>query len=585
MLRIRSREERGTRKNRGCLWTIIICAALYIGMCVLLGSMMSSMFSTQETKVEDNSIYCLAMEGTVIEQAQEENPFASLMGQMPYGAAQEETKGLDDILSNIRLAKENDKIKGIYLKGGALATAPATAKAIRDALADFKESGKFIIAYAESYGQMNYYIASVADAVYMSPVGELEWHGLGGAHGYYKRLLEKIGVEMQVLKVGSFKSAVEPFIRTSMSDEDRKQTIVYLQGIWDNMLAAVSESRSITVAQLNAYADEYMDVQPQEKYVEYGFIDSLIYRQSVDTLIKQRLGGEEFKLLSHSKMNNVIRPEQKAKEKIAVVYAAGEITPSTGDGIVADELLKTLKKVQKNKQVKAMVFRVNSSGGSASASEDIWHAVKLIQEQGIPVVVSMGDYAASGGYYISCEADYIFAEPTTITGSIGIFGLIPNFSKLRDKIGYDIDGVGTNKHALMNSNMTMKGMDEGERALLQAMVERGYELFTSRCAEGRHMPQAEIKKIGEGRVWLGQDALKLGLVDELGNIDNAIAKAAELAGLDEYALTYYPAKKDPLEEFMKLLDNSTDEEKLIARFRELVKEPRIMMLAPVVEIK
>lgn len=583
MLFIRRNEER-PRKKRGCLWTIIVCLLIYVAFCGWLGMMFGNMFSTPETQVEDNSVYCLEMKGEVIEQAQEENPFASLMGSMPY-ANQSETIGLDDILSNIKLAKDNDKIKGIYLKSGNFAVSPASAKAIRDALSDFKESGKWIITYADSYSQMNYYICSVADKICLNPMGELSWHGLGGNKAFYKRLFDKIGVEMQVVKVGTFKSAVEPFIRSSMSEADRKQTEVYLFGIWDNVTAAVSASRGISVKDLNRYADECLDLQEPEKYIAYNMIDTLVYVQSVDSIIKDYAGTKDFKLLSHTKMINVKRPVNKAKEKIAVVYAVGEITDDDGDGIVGKEMVKTLRKVQKNKDVKAVVFRVNSPGGSAYASEQIWHAIRLIQEQGIPVVVSMSDLAASGGYYISCEADYIFAEPTTITGSIGIFGLIPNVAKLRDKIGYDIDGVGTNKFSLMTSNMAMKGMNDDERALMQTMIERGYDTFTSRCAEGRHMPQDEIKKIGEGRVWLGQDALKLGLVDELGNIDNAIAKAAELAGIDEYALAYYPEKKDPLEEMLKLFDNSTEEEKMIAKLRTLVEKPRVLMLAPVVKIE
>ena len=582
---VKVKENSGRGKNRGCLWAILVCAALYVGFCIMIVSAMGSLFSNGNTKVEENSVYCLKMSGTVIEQGQEENPFATLTGKMPMYGRQEETKGLNDILSNISLAKEDERIKGIYLKGGNLGVAPASAKAIRDALADFKSSGKWVIAYAENYSQMNYYIASVADGVYISPVGGVEWHGLGGTMGYYKRLLDKLGVEMQVLKVGTFKSAVEPYIRTSMSEADRKQTEIYLHGIWDNMVAAVSQSRGISAAKLNALADEVMDLAPEEELVANGLVDSLIYRQSVDTIIKGLLDGEKFHLLSHSAMNGIERDKPDSKDKIAVVYAAGEITDNTGNGIVADEMLKTLKEVQKDKDVKAMVFRVNSPGGSANASEEIWHAVKLIQEKGIPVVVSMGDYAASGGYYISCEADYIFAEPTTLTGSIGIFGLIPNVSKLRDKIGYDIDCVGTNKHSAMHSTMMMNGMDETERAMMQTMIERGYDLFTKRCAEGRHMAQDDIKAIGEGRVWLGQDAVRLGLVDKLGNIDDAIAKAAEMAELEEYSLAYYPAQKDPWEEFMKMLDNSTDEEKMIAKLKELVKEPRVMMLAPVVEIK
>ena len=579
----RNIEER-PRKKRGCLWTFIVCLLLYFVFCGIMGMLFGNMFSTPETKVVDNSVYCLDMKGEVIEQGQEENPFASMMGSVPY-VNQEETIGLDDILNNIRLAKQNDKIKGIYLKGGELAASPASAKAIRDALLDFKSSGKWIIAYADNYAQINYYISTVADKVLVNPAGAVSWHGLAANKAYYKRLLDKIGIEMQIVKVGTFKSAVEPFIRTSMSDADRKQSEVFITGIWNHMVAAVGESRHISADKLNQYADEMMDLQPQAKLVEYGLVDALVYVQEVDTIIKNLVGTKDFKLLSHEKMNHVKRDAPKAKNKIAVVYAEGEINDSGDNGIVTDKMLKEFKKVKKDKDIKAVVFRVNSPGGSAYASEQIWHAVKLIQADSIPVVVSMGDLAASGGYYISCGADYIFAEPTTITGSIGIFGMIPNVSKLRDKVGYDIDGVGTNKHSLMPSNLTMKGMSDSERAMMQDEINRGYDLFTSRCAEGRHMPQDEIKKIGEGRVWLGMDALRLGLVDELGNIDNAIDKAAQLAGLEDYSLAYYPDKVDPMDEIFKMFDNTTDEEKMILKLREMVKQPRIMMLAPVFEIE
>lgn len=577
--------EGGSRKNRGCMWAIIVCAVLYFGSIICVSMMMGSMFGGSSAKLDDKTVYRLDLKGVLVEQAKEDNPLAAFTSSMPYGRNNVETVGLDDLLSNITLAKDDERVKGIYLKGGELSVSPASAKVLRDALLDFKESGKWIIAYAESYGQMNYYIASVADKIYLDEIGAVSWHGLAGTKGYYKRILDKIGVEMQVLKVGTFKSAVEPFFRTSMSDADRKQTEVYLYGIWNNMTAAVSEARNIPVEKLNAYADEYMDVQPQQKYIEYGLIDSLIYRQDMDTILKNLIGDEDYTILNTSKMASVERKKNKAKDKIAVVYAEGEITDETGDGIVGTKMLKTLNKVLKNDEVKAMVFRVNSPGGSADASEQINHAVKLIQEKGIPVVVSMGDYAASGGYYISSEADYIYAEPTTLTGSIGIFGLIPNYKGIREKIGYDIDEVSTNKHAALQVHMTMQGMDPSEYALMQNMIERGYDLFTRRCAEGRHMSQDSIKAIGEGRVWLGQDALRLGLVDDLGNINDAIAKAAQLAELDDYALVYYPKPVDPFEEFMKMLDNSTDEEKMIARLREMVKEPRILMLAPVVEIK
>jgi protease-4 len=305
----------------------------------------------------------------------------------------------------------------------------------------------------------------------------------------------------------------------------------------------------------------------------------------MDSLLRVYAGTKDYHLLSTAKMANVKRPESKAKDKVAVLYLEGEITDDSGDGIVGKDVVKTLKKIRKQEDIKALVLRVNSPGGSADASEAIWHAVQNIKADSIPVVVSMGDYAASGGYYISCGADYIFAEPTTLTGSIGIFGTVPNVSKLRNKVGLDIDGVRTNKHSDLETNMIYKGMNTEEHALMQTMVERGYDLFTSRCAEGRHVEQSYIKSIGEGRVWLGDKGVEIGIVDKLGNIDDAIAKAVELAGLESYQLTYFPEKEDPYEELFKMLDNTTDEERLILKVREFCSKPRIMALMPEVKIQ
>jgi protease-4 len=295
-------------------------------------------------------------------------------------------------------------------------------------------------------------------------------------------------------------------------------------------------------------------------------------------------GTKDYKQLSNSKMTNVERNKVEAKDKVAVLYAEGSIVDEGKGGIVEGKMLKTIKKIYKDDDVKAVVFRVNSPGGSADASEQIWHAMKMLQDKGLPVVVSMGDYAASGGYYISCNADYIYAEPTTLTGSIGIFGTVPNWSKLREKVGLDIDGVSTNKHAALRVNAVNKGMNPQEKALMQNMVERGYDLFTRRCAEGRGMTQDEIKKIGEGRVWLGKDAVEIGLVDSLGNIHDAIAKAAELAELGEYQLVSYPEKTDPLQEMLKMLDTTSPEERLLMQVREFASKPRIMALMPEVTI-
>ncbi|MBQ2190002.1 MAG: signal peptide peptidase SppA [Paludibacteraceae bacterium] len=582
--------EQGNQPNKrrriGCLGGCLLFFAIYLVTSGVIGLLMGAMMETPTVDVKENSVYRLQLRGTLIEQAQEENPFADFMNSMPYSSyAQENTVGLDEILSNIRLAKNDDRIRGIWLDGAELSMAPASAKAIRDALLDFKSSGKWVIASAKSYGATNYYVASVADRICLDPTGQVNWNGLTAQKLYLTRLMDKIGVEMQILKVGTFKSAVEPYFRTSMSDADRLQTQQYLTGIWDEYKAAVGASRHLTEEQLDALADRYMGLQPAQEQLAAGLVDTIVYTQDMDSLLRIYTGTKKYKLLTTAKLAQVARPKSKAKDKVAVMYLAGEITEEDGDGIVGKEAIKTLNKIRQDKEIKALVLRVNSPGGSADASEQIWHAVQKVKAAGIPVVVSMGDYAASGGYYISCGADYIYAEPTTLTGSIGIFGVIPNAAELRNKIGVDIDGVSTNKHSDLETNMIYKGMNSEEEAMMQAMIERGYDLFTSRCAQGRHVEQSYIKSIGEGRVWLGTQGVKIGIVDELGNIDDAISKAVELAGLESYKLEYYPDKVDPLEEFLKLLDNTTEEERLILKLRQMATQPRIMALMPEVEIK
>lgn len=539
---------------------------------------MGDALSSSSVTLQDQTVYRLQLKGTLVEQAQEENPFLGLMGQMPYvgSRASQETVGLDNILSNIRLAKNDDRILGIWLDGAELSMAPASAKAIRDALLDFKQSGKWVLASAKSYGQTNYYVASAADRIVLDPTGVVDWNGLSAQKMYFTRALEKLGVEMQILKVGTFKSAVEPYFRTSMSDADRQQTMEYLGGIWDEYKSAVGASRGLSAAQLDALADRFMGLQPAKDQVEAGLVDSLVYTQDMDSLLRVFTGTKDYHLITTGMLAQVKRPESKAQDKVAVLYLEGEITDEEGDGIVGTEVIKTFKKIRKDDAIKALVLRVNSPGGSANASEQIWRAVQKIKADSIPVVVSMGDYAASGGYYISCGADYIFAEPTTLTGSIGIFGTIPNVAQLRDKIGVDVDGVGTNKHSDLEGNMIYKGMNKEEQALMQTMIERGYDLFTSRCAEGRHVEQDYIKSIGEGRVWLGTKGKEIGIVDELGNIDDAIAKAVELAGLETYRLTFYPEVTDPYEELLKLLDNTTEEEKMLIKVKEFCSKPRVM---------
>ena len=578
--------EQQPRRRMGCLSGCLVFFLIYFACSAIVGWIMGDALSTsQVVTLESNTIYRLKMDGVLVEQGQEENPFASFYGELSGMGGTTSTVGLDQILSNIRLAKNDDRILGIWLDGAGMSMGSASAKAIRDALLDFKQSGKWIIASAKQYGQTNYYVASVADRICLDPTGSVSWNGLSAQKMYYTRLFEKVGVEMQILKVGTFKSAVEPYFRTSMSPEDRLQTMQYVNGIWDEYKAQVSEARNIPVATLDALADRYMGLQAAQDQVEAGLVDTIVYTQDMDSLLRVYAGTKEYKTLTTTKLAQVKRTESLATDEIAVLYLDGAITDETGDGIVGKEVVKTIKKIRKNDNIKALVLRVNSPGGSADASEQIWHAIENVKADSIPVVVSMGDYAASGGYYISCGADYIYAEPTTITGSIGIFGTVPNVSKLREKIGLDMDGISTNKHSGLESNIPYKAMTAEETHLMQSMVERGYELFTTRCAEGRGLTQEYIKSVGEGRVWLGSKAKELQLVDEMGNIDDAIAKAVELAALKSYKLTYYPEVKDPIEELLKKLDNTTPEEHLMNKVREFASQPRVMALTPEVIIQ
>ena len=578
--------EQQPRRRMGCLSGCLVFFLIYFACSAILGWIMGDAFATSKVvTLENNTIYRLKMDGVLVEQGQEEDPFSSFYGELPGMGGTTSTVGLDQILSNIRLAKNDDRILGIWLDGADMSMGSASAKAIRDALLDFKQSGKWIIASAKQYGQTNYYVASVADRICLDPTGSVSWNGLAAQKMYYTRLFEKIGVEMQIIKVGTFKSAVEPYFRTSMSPEDRMQTMQYVNGIWDEYKAEVSEARNIPVDQLNALADQYMGLQSAQAQLQAGLVDTIVYTQDMDSLLRIYAGTKDYKTLTTTKLAQVKRTESLATDEIAVLYLDGTITDETGDGIVGKEVVKTIKKIRKNDNIKALVLRVNSPGGSADASEQIWHAIENVKADSIPVVVSMGDYAASGGYYISCGADYIYAEPTTITGSIGIFGTIPSIAKLREKIGLDIDGITTNKHSGLESNIPYKSMTPEETQLMQNMVERGYELFTTRCADGRGVSQEYIKSVGEGRVWLGTKAKELQLVDEIGNIDDAIAKAVELAALESYKLTYYPEVKDPIEELLKKLDNTTPEEQLVNKIREFAAQPRVMALTPEVIIQ
>ena len=501
--------------------------------------------SAGSTQVEENSVYTLKLSGIMAERTAS-NPLAELTGQVS------ENLGLDQLLTAIRKAKENEDIKGIYIEAGAFSSdTPASAHAIREALLDFKKSGKWIVAYGDSYTQTTYYISSAADKVYLNPEGMVDWHGLGGESYYIKDLLAKFGVKFQAVKVGKYKSAVEMMTADQMSDYDREQTEAYLNGIWKVMLNDVSKSRKVSVDSLNAYADQMITFAEQKELVNKKMVDKLLYTDEVKGEIKKLLKideKEEIKQLTTSEMIDVKSKKQEGDE-VAVYYAYGEIVDSeTGSmterehNIVANTVCKDLEKLMNDDDVKAVVLRVNSPGGSAYASEQIWRAVTNLKAKK-PVVVSMGGYAASGGYYISCNANYIYTEPTTLTGSIGIFGMFPDVSQLlTQKLGVKFSEVKTNKHSAFGA--MSRPLNAEETALLEQYIDRGYKLFRKRVADGRKLSVEQVEEIAQGRVWLGNDALPIKLVDAVGSLDDAVKKAAELAKLKEYRTTSYPEEED-----------------------------------------
>lgn len=515
----------------------------FLGIISLVGILSSA---NTEVPVKDNSILCLNLNG-MLEERSTDNPFTEYLGE------ELNTYGLDDILAAIQKAKKNDKIKGIYLQNVFLGASFASLEEIRNALLDFKESGKFIVAYADNYTQGLYYLSSVADKILINPQGALEWKGLASQPIFYKDLLEKLGIEMQIFKVGTYKSAVEPFINTEMSEANREQVTAFIQSIWNQLTTDISSSRNIPVEKLNQYADHMLLFSSAQELKAYGLIDSIVYKNEVRDYLKQQLKLDKdahLPTISLSEMSHIQTdtPKDKSGNILAVYYAYGEIdNPGSPNGIVSKKVIKDLRKLREDKNIKAVVLRVNSPGGSAYGSEQIWNEVRLLKAQK-PVIVSMGDYAASGGYYISCIADSIVAQPTTLTGSIGIFGMVPNFKELTQKIGLDFDVVKTNKHA--DFGTTNRSMNPAEKALMQTYINRGYNLFLKRCADGRGMTTDAIGKVAEGRVWTGTTAKELGLVDELGGLDKAIKIAAAKAQLDSYTLLTYPAKESFLTTFL-----------------------------------
>ena len=474
---------------------ILSCVVLFFGGMLILFSALAS--SEAETQVSSNSVMMLELKGELRER-NEAMPYETLFSD-DY-----QVYGLDDILSSIRKAKENENIKGIYLQLSYLTAGYAAIEEIRNTLLDFKESGKFIVAYADNYQQSLYYLASVADKVLMNPKGSLEWRGIASTPIFYKDLLEKIGVEMQIFKVGTYKSAVEPFIATEMSPANREQVTAYINSVWGAVTKAVSESRNVSVDKLNQYADDMIMFEPSEEAVKCGLVDTLIYKNDVRDYLKPLAGLDKDD------------PKDKSGNIVAVYYASGEIIDyesssfSDQPTIIPSKVIRDLRRLQENDDVKAVVLRVNSPGGSAYGSEQLWYAVSQLKKEK-PVIVSMGEYAASGGYYMSCNADTIVAEPTTLTGK---------------------------------------------------MVNQGYDLFLTRCSEGRGIAKEELDKIAQGRVWTGSTAKELGLVDELGGLDRALEIACQKAGIDAYTVVSYPAKQT----FLEMLMNTNPGTYLKSRF-------------------
>ena len=524
---------------------IIVSSVLLFVISILV--MFSMLYSSDaEVTVPENAIFKLELNGTLSERSQE-NPLSLLMDD------DLQAYGLDDLLSAIQKAKENENIQGIYIETKSLAAdGYASLKAVRDALADFKASGKFIVAYGDTYTQGLYYLASVADRVILNPQGMLEWTGLASSPMFYKDLMDKVGIRWQIFKVGTYKSAVEPRTAMKMSDANREQVTDYLGSLWGQITADVSASRGISVDSLNEAADRMLLLQPAEECLAYGLADTLMYKNDVRDYLKQRVGidpDDNLHMLGLKDMLNVKKnvPKDKSGNIVAVYYACGQIGSGlTGEeGIEAEKVCRDLRELKEDEDVKAVVLRINSPGGSAYESEQIWYAVSELKKEK-PVIVSMGDYAASGGYYIACNADTLVAEPTTLTGSIGIFGMVPDAEGLAHKIGVGFDVVKTNAYG--DFGMPTRPMTESEKALMQAYVERGYDLFLSRVAEGRGMSKEAVDRVGQGRVWTGLRAKELGLVDELGGLDRAIEIAVAKAGVDAYTRMDYPGKKSAWEQ-------------------------------------
>lgn len=512
----------------------------------------AAMSGTKEVRISDNSVFELKLEGILVERHKNDviSSFASEINSSVSEIA------LDDIMASIDKATDNDNIKGIYLHIGDFSASVASLQEIYNGLERFKKTGRFIVAYADSYGNGTYYLSSIADKVYMNPSGTLALTGINISTVFFKDLLSKIGVEMQIFKVGTFKSAVEPFTQTSMSEANRLQLTTFINSIWTEITKTIARNRGISESEVNLYADSGLFLDDAQTAVQHKLIDSLVYSSDMKEIIEKRV-DKDYKTLTINDMKLVAQNKEYSKNRIAIVYAVGEIDGGNkNDGIDSEDISEYLLDIADNDKIKAVVLRINSPGGSAYGSEQIWKAVSVVKSKK-PIVVSMGDYAASGGYYIACNTDKIFAQPTTLTGSIGIFGIFPNIGGLTDKLGIKFDNVKTNKYS--DFGATYRPMNTEERAILQRYINNGYELFTKRCAEGRNMNIDSLKAIAEGRIYSGTDAMQLGLVDEMGGLEEAITFAAKKANISNYTLKYYPSVKSLIEQISDIFSTSVEE--------------------------
>ena len=530
----------------------------FLSILMMVG-MVAALGSSDTEKIESNSILELTL-NEPIEERGIENPFSG----MDFSFYNQSATGLDDIIASLENAANDDKIKGVSLKLSSVSASPATLSAIRDALLKFKESGKFIYAYGNNYSQGAYYLASAADKVFINPKGGIDFRGLAFQIMFYKGLIDKLDIDVQVVKCGKFKSAVEPYLLNKMSDANREQLTVLGTSIWGKMVADMAKSRNLSIDDLNAVADSMLLLKDFDNAVKLGIADDFFYPTQYRNFLKEQIGVKEDETLNLVSLATYRKSFDldlgKGSDKIAIIYAVGQINDGKGSQTTIGDvtLCQEIRRAYKDKDVKAIVLRVNSPGGSALASEIIWNEIENAKAAGKKIVTSMGDYAASGGYYISCNSDAIVAEPTTLTGSIGVFGMIPSVQRcLESKLGVTIDVVKTNAHS---DFLSYRAMTEEEYNILQCSVDQTYDTFLTRVSDGRGLTKAQVDSIGQGRVWSGADALQLGLVDQLGNLKDAIALAAQLAGTDSYKLVYYPEKK----EWFETLFNKDKEEKEIS---------------------